>query len=49
MAPPIRSAAAAICSPSIFSVPRTSMSCSRLEMPAVAGVSVRVPILTMSE
>ena len=49
MLPPIRSAAAAICSPLIFSVPRTSMSCSMFEMPAVSGVSVRVPIVTRSE
>jgi hypothetical protein len=49
MLPPIRSAAAAICSPFILSVPRTSMVCSMLEMPASPGVSERVPIRTRSE
>ena len=49
MLPPRRSAVAAICSPLIFSVPRTSMSCSMFEMPALSGVSLRVPILTSSE
>src|SRR5216684_3116186 len=49
MLPPMRSAASTICSPASLSVPRTIMSCRRLEMPAVAGVSVRVPILTMTE
>src|SRR6266849_1125425 len=49
MLPPMRSAASTICSPASLSVPRTIMSWRRLEMPAVAGVSVRVPILTMTE
>ena len=49
MLPPIRSAASAICSPFSFSVPRTSICWRRLEMPAMSGVSVRVPILTISE
>src|SRR5712691_12947044 len=49
MLPPMRSAASTICSPASFSVPRTIMSWSRFEMPAVSGVSVRVPILTMTE
>src|SRR5262245_59780013 len=49
MVPPIRSAAATISSPLIFSVPRTSMICSMFEMPALSGVSVRVPIFTSSE
>src|SRR5436190_381830 len=39
MLPPMRSAASAICSPFIFSVPRTSISWSRLEIPAVSAVS----------
>src|SRR5438309_1461186 len=49
MLPPMRSAASTICSPASLSVPRTIMSWRRLEMPAMAGVSVRVPILTMTE
>src|SRR6266487_1350379 len=49
MLPPMRSAASTISSPPSLSVPRTIRSWRRLEMPAVAGVSVRVPILTMTE
>jgi hypothetical protein len=49
MEPPIRSAASAICSPVIVLVPRTIICCSRFEMPALSGVSVRVPIRAMRE
>src|SRR5438552_3519076 len=49
MLPPMRSAASTISSPPSLSVPRTIRSWRRLEMPAVAAVSVRVPILTMTE
>ncbi len=49
MLPPMASACSTIWVPLRVGVPRTTMSCTRFEMPAFSGVSQRVPILTISE
>ncbi len=49
MLPPIASAASTIWPPSRVVVPRTIMSWTRLEIPALSTVSQRVPMRTISE
>ena len=49
MLPPRRSASSTIWVPVRVVVPRTSISWTKLEMPAVAGVSTRLPMRPISD